>query len=77
MALEHTAASSRATLEQGLGQQRGSESERAYELLSVWLQDSKHVQKTMDATGATLRAGCETRKLCIHPQSGHFSYEKG
>lgn len=76
MALEDIASTSRATLERGLGQQRGSESECAYVPLSVWLRDSKHVQKTMDTPGATLRAGCETRELCIHPQSGHSSPTK-
>lgn len=76
MSLEDIAASRRATLECELGQQRDSESEGAYIPLPVWLQDSKHVQKMMGTPGATLRAGCETGKLDIHPQSGHFSPTK-
>lgn len=55
MALEDIAASSRAPLERGLGQQRGSESECAYIPFSVRLQDSKHVQKTVGTPGAALR----------------------
>lgn len=64
MALEDIAASSRAPLERGLGQQRGSESECAYIPFSVRLQDSKHVQKTVLQELPS--------DLCIHPQSGHF-----
>lgn len=68
--LNSFAASSRATLERELGQQKGSGNEPAYVPLSLQPWDSKHVPKTMDALGATLRVGCATRKMHIHPQSG-------
>lgn len=64
MALEGIAASSRAPLERGLGQQRGSESERAY-----------HFQCSFRTASMFKRQWVLQElpsDLCIHPQSGHF-----